>query len=668
MDSRHPFRSTLAMPVFIPSLMLICGMLIWSIASPGTAEQFFGHAQQIITTQFGWFYILAVGAFLIGLLGIAVSRFGDIKLGPDDAQPAFSLTSWLAMLFAAGMGIGLMYFGVAEPLQHYLSPPISTATPAETALVALQTTFHHWGLHAWAIYGLVGLVLAYFGFRYQLPLTLRSGLYPLLGDRIHGPIGHAVDVFALVCTVFGIATTLGYGVLQLSAGLGDLTGWDTTSLAFQIGLIAIVMMLAGLSAATGLDKGVRSLSELNLMLAIMLLLFVLCAGPTRHLLGAFSDNIGQYVSGMVMLTFRTFSYGGPDQQSWFGRWTLLYWAWWVSWSPFVGLFIARISRGRTIREFIVGVLIVPTLFNLLWMTVFGNSAIWLDMHQAAGSLTAAASNVDALLFRFLDYLPFPNASAGIAILLIATFFITSADSGAMVVDSIASRGTPDSPIWQRLFWAALLGATAAVLLATGGLKALQAMTLISALPFAAIMLLLGYGLLRGLQADRLHQRQPLAPATTFWTGQHWRMRLAQLLHQSSATEIQAFISDEVRPALLAVVAELAAGGVEASVIHEPDGKIQLRVQQQALRDFVYGVKCVANAVPAFVLSATNLPGDSQPLQYLPQTFFADGREGYDIRFLRQQEIIADVLKQYERYLSLLYQERGQLLSRAPSHS
>ena len=661
-------RTTLVWPVFLPALFIIGGLLAWAIFSPAAAESFFSTAQQWVITTFGWFYILAVAAFLLVLLAIACTRYGDIRLGPDDSRPDFSFASWLAMLFAAGMGIGLMYFGVGEPMLHYLSPPESAANVAEASRKAMLTTFHHWGLHAWAIYGVVGLVLAYFGFRYQLPLTIRSGLYPILGERINGPIGHVVDVFALVGTVFGIATTLGYGVLQISAGLGGLTGWDTANLSFQLGLIAVVILLAGVSVASGLDRGVRRLSELNLLLAGLLLLFVLLAGPTLYLLNAFSENLGNYFSSVIGLTFRTFSYSTQDMQGWFGGWTLLYWAWWISWSPFVGMFIARISRGRTIREFIIGVLLVPSVFNLFWMTIFGNSAIWLDIHVAGGALGATAGNVDALLFRFFEYLPWPMLTSGLAILLVCVFFVTSADSGALVINSIASGGAERSPIWQRLFWAAMLGLTAATLLAAGGLKALQAMTLVSALPFTVIMLVLCYGLWRGLQADQHQLAQDLAPGTSFWSGYHWRQRLAAILEQPDAAGVRLFISGTVQPALVTVAEEMQRRGLNA-LVSQPDGEsVQLAIPQPALRDFVYGVRCVAKPVAAFALRDAVLPSGQQTFTYTPQTFFADGREGYNIEYLQQQEVIADVLRQYERYLALMHDERSRLISTAPGHA
>lgn len=660
-------RTTLQLPIVLPGLLLIGSLLLFSTVWPGDAEAFFRQIQSWITVNFSWFYVVAVAIFVLVLIGIAMSDYGKIKLGPDDAEPEFSLLAWLAMLFAAGMGIGLMYFGVGEPLMHYLAPPTSSAQTASAAREAMQATFFHWGLHAWAIYGVVGLALAYFGFRYNLPLTIRSGLYPLLRDRINGPIGHAIDVFALICTIFGIATTLGYGVLQLSAGLGQLTGWHTNSLGFQLGLIAAVIALAGLSAATGLDRGVRILSELNLGLAIILLLFVLVCGPTIYLLGAFSENIGHYLSSLAELTFRTFTYEKSNEGNWFGGWTILYWAWWVSWAPFVGLFIARISRGRTVRQFVVGVLLVPALFNFLWMTVFGNTAIWLDGHTAAGALGTATSNVDGLLFRFFEFLPMSLVSSVLALVLIAIFFVTSADSGAFVVDNIATRGHTQSPVWQRLFWAVLLGLTAAVLLSAGGLKALQSMTLISALPFAFIMLLLCAGLLRGLAADRRHFSQPLSPATNFWNGQLWLHRLEQMLKQSRKEDVQQFISATVQPALQQVAAEMSARGLNAEVLGCEQDEVQLVVRQDGLRDFIYGVSICERRLPAFALRNASLPASGRESSWEPVTFFADGRTGYDVQYLTQTEMLADVLRQYERHLNLSQDAATHLFTSTPEH-
>ncbi len=673
--ARKP-RMTFAPAVVLPSLLVLGALLILCGFYPQRADQLFGSAQAWVVTNFDWFYTVAVTGFLVFLVLIAWSRYGDIRLGPDDAKPEFSFASWTAMLFAAGMGIGLMYFGVGEPLQHYLNPPTQEAGTPAAAREALTSTFFHWGFQAWAIYGVMGLVLAYFGFRYNLPLTMRSGLYPLLQKRINGPIGHSVDAFALVGTVAGLATTLGYGALQLAAGLNLVTGWDTGTTAFRIAVIVVVVGLAGLSAASGLDKGVKRLSEVNLLITFALLGFVLLCGPTVFLLQAFSENIGNYLSSLVGMSLRTFTYEVAKDDGWFGGWTILYWAWWISWSPFVGMFIARISRGRTVREFIVGVLFIPTAFNLLWMTVFGNGAIWIDTHVAQGALSATASNVDALLFRFFEYLPLAKAVSWIAVLLIALFFVTSADSGAYVVDAIASRGHPQSPVWQRLFWAAVLGMTAVVLLLAGGLKALQAMTLVTALPVAAIMVLLCIGLWRGMKADLAHAGQDLAPATSFWTGQHWRKRLEQIVRQPTEADVNRFLKVSVLPAMQEVVAEMRKQGVDARVQDDTAvtegadaGSVRLIVPITGLRDFVYGVRPVTRRLPGFMLTeVTDDEANVRRHVVEPITFFEDGREGYDVQYLRQEELIADILRNYERYLSLMADQRTVLLNRAPGHT
>lgn len=667
-------RFTFSAPVVVPSLLVLGFLLVLCAAYPQQAASFFSGLQAWVVGRFDWFYSVAVTLFLVFLVLVAASRFGDIRLGPDDAKPEFSFLSWTAMLFAAGMGIGLMYFGVGEPLQHYLKPPTAPAGTPAGAREALQSTFFHWGFHAWAVYGAMGLVLAYFGFRYNLPLTMRSGLYPLLQQRINGPIGHTVDAFALVGTIAGIATTLGYGALQLAAGIGLLTGWDTSTAFFRVAVVAVVVTMAGLSAVSGLDRGVRMLSEFNLALSFVLLAFVIGWGPTTHIFQSLSENIGNYLSGIAQMSLRTFAYEAPQQPGWYGDWTVLYWAWWISWSPFVGMFIARISRGRTVREFIVGVLLVPTAFNLLWMTAFGNSAIWIDTHVANGALAQTVGNVDALLFRFFEYLPWVKAVSWLAIVLISVFFVTSADSGAYVVDAIATQGNPHSPVWQRLFWAVVLGVTAAVLLVAGGLKALQALTLVAALPVAAILLALCFGLWRGMRADVAHSAQDLAPATDYWSGQHWRRRLEQIVHQPTREDVRGFLHATVLPAMRDVVEELQRRGIAAQVQDDSAatdgpmaGAVQLRIPMAELRDFVYGVRPVRRKLPMFMLAGAE---DENPRSHVvePITFFADGRQGYDLQYLRREEVIADILRHYERYLSTSADRRTHLLNRAPSHA
>ncbi len=377
---------------------LIVGLLLaLALAAPGESDRLFQSAQLWVIDTFGWFYIAAVAAFMVLILFLALGPAGALKLGPQDSEPDFPYLSWLAMLFAAGMGIGLMYFAVAEPIQHYASPPEAEAGTLAAAREAMVITFTHWGIHAWAIYALVGLSLAYFAHRKGLPLTLRSGLSPLLGKRINGPIGDAVDIFAICGTLFGIATSLGLGVSQINSGLNYLVGAPNTP-AMQIGLIVLVMATAMASVLTGLDKGVRRLSELNLFLAVLLMLFVLIVGPTGFLLQALVQNFGLYLDHFFIRTFNLYAY---EPRGWMSRWTLFYWAWWIAWSPFVGMFIARISRGRTVREFVIGVLLAPTAFTFLWMTVFGNTAISLDMGVAGGAISqAVTADLSTSIFHF----------------------------------------------------------------------------------------------------------------------------------------------------------------------------------------------------------------------------------------------------------------------------
>ena len=484
--------------VFWGASAIIAALLVTTLAMPGSADHAFKAAQAWTIDTFGWFYIAAVAVFLVVVLALGFGPAGKLKLGPDDAEPDFPYLSWLAMLFAAGMGIGLMYFAVAEPIQHYISPPEAPSGTILAAREAMAITFHHYGVHAWAIYALVGLSLAYFTYRKDLPLTLRSGLSPLLGKRINGPLGDAIDIFAVCGTVFGVSTSLGFGVSQMSAGLAYQYGMPDT-IGVKVAIIAVVMGAATLSVLSGADRGVRRLSELNLSLAVLLMLFVLAVGPTLFLLRALVQNFGLYLDHFVMRTFTLYAY---EPRAWMADWTLFYWAWWIAWSPFVGMFIARISRGRTIREFVIGVLFVPTAFTFLWMTVFGNTAIALDLGIADGGIARAVqADLSTALFKFLEYLPAAGVTSTLAIALVSVFFVTSADSGALVIDTLASGGAEDTPRWQRIYWCVLLGVTATLLLVAGGLGALQAATLLAALPFCFIMLMLAMSLVRQTNAD-----------------------------------------------------------------------------------------------------------------------------------------------------------------------
>ena len=655
--SKFMEKQTSFNPLVIGATLFFVVLLVAMILiAPEQTQTLLNAAKSGIFANFSWFYVLAFSVFLGFLVILSVSSLGNIKLGNDEEEPEFGFLSWLAMLFAAGMGVGLMFFGVAEPLTHYLSD-ITTGSAEHKQQEALLHTLFHWGIHAWAVYGTIALALAYFGFRYKLPLALRSCFYPLLKERINGKLGDLIDIMALLATLFGIITTLGFGASQLGAGLHQL-GWiSENSFSLQMVVIAVVMSLAIFSAISGVGKGVKILSELNLTLSFCLLIFVLVAGPTLYLLSAFSDNIGTYLSNLVQLSFKTYVYE-QEHTAWFSGWTILYWAWWCSWAPFVGLFIARISKGRTIREFIFGVLVVPSLFGVLWFTVFGNTAIWLNDGEAAGTLGQMISSPETLLFKFLDYLPLSGVTGLVSLVVISLFFITSADSGIYVLNNIASRDKSlAAPRWQAVMWGVLMSVVAIVLMQSGGLANLQAMTLLVALPFAMLMLLMCFSLWKGLNADKKYFDTKVNPTSIFWTGDKWKERLEQMMNQTQEKDILRFLKHTVLPAMRELRQELI-GKYELSVqintlFEQDEPAVELVIQKESMRDFMYGVKSVGREVSTQLINDDNLPHIQHSMTYEPYTYFFDGRVGYDVQYMDQDELIADMLKHYERYLSLL---------------
>ena len=655
--SKFMEKQTSFNPLVIGATLFFVVLLVAMILiAPEQTQTLLNTAKSGIFANFSWFYVLAFSVFLGFLVILSVSSLGNIKLGNDEEEPEFGFLSWLAMLFAAGMGVGLMFFGVAEPLTHYLSD-ITTGSAEHKQQEALLHTLFHWGIHAWAVYGTIALALAYFGFRYKLPLALRSCFYPLLKERINGKLGDLIDIMALLATLFGVITTLGFGASQLGAGLHQL-GWiSENSFSLQMVVIAVVMSLATFSAISGVGKGVKILSELNLTLAFCLLIFVLVAGPTLYLLSAFSDNIGTYLSNLVQLSFKTYVYE-QEHTGWFSGWTILYWAWWCSWAPFVGLFIARISKGRTIREFIFGVLVIPSMFGILWFTVFGNTAIWLNDGDAAGTLGQMISSPETLLFKFLDYLPLSGVTGLVSLVVISLFFITSADSGIYVLNNIASRDKSlAAPRWQAVMWGILMSVVAIVLMQSGGLANLQAMTLLVALPFAMLMLLMCFSLWKGLNADKKYFDTKVNPTSIFWTGDKWKERLEQMMNQTQEKDILRFLKHTVLPAMRELRQELISKyelSVQINTLFDQDEPaVELVIQKDLMRDFMYGVKSIGREVSEQLINDDNLPHIQHSMTYEPYTYFFDGRVGYDVQYMDQDELIADMLKHYERYLSLL---------------
>ncbi|MFZ7274330.1 BCCT family transporter [Avibacterium avium] len=647
------------------TLLLVILLLAATLILPEKTTALLDWAKAGVFANFSWFYILAFSIFLCFLFVLSVSSLGNIKLGSNEEEPEFSFLSWLAMLFAAGMGVGLMFFGVAEPLTHYFST-ITTGSAEHKQQEALLHTFFHWGIHAWAVYGVIALALAYFGFRYKLPLALRSCFYPLLKDRINGKMGDVIDIMALVATLFGIITTLGFGAAQLGAGLTELGVVQENSFGLQTIIIVVVMSIAVFSAISGVGKGVKLLSEINLGLALALMLFILITGPTLYLLTTFSDNIGIYLSNLVRLSFKTYAYE-TENTSWFTGWTVLYWAWWCSWAPFVGLFIARISRGRTIREFIFGVLAVPSLFSILWFTVFGDSAIWLELNVANGALHEFTSAPEKLLFKFLDYLPLSALTGTLALVIISLFFITSADSGIYVLNNMASRDKSlSAPRWQAMMWGLVMMVLAIVLMREGGLGTLQTMTLLVALPFAMLMLIMCVSLWKGLNADQKYFAAKVTPTSLLWTGEKWKDRLGQMLNQTQEKDIVKFLKRTALPAMrelrqeLVEVYSLNVDVVPSLEAEEPS--VELIIKKESMRDFIYGVRSVSHEIASQLVDDENLPHIQHSVTYQPMTYFADGRTGYDVQYMTRDELIADMLRQYERYLSLLEDVGQELMS------
>ncbi|WP_099025717.1 BCCT family transporter [Mycolicibacterium palauense] len=494
---------TLEHAVFIPASLIIIGLIVFAVIYAQTAAGAFTKLNGIITDGVGWWYILATTGFVIFALYCGLSRIGTIRLGEDDERPEFSFMAWLAMLFSAGMGIGLVFYGVAEPLTHYVNPPASRGIPGQTDAAANQAmalTMFHWSLHPWAIYVVVGLGMAYMTYRRGRPLSVRWLLEPLLGrKRVEGPIGHAVDVTAVVGTLFGVATSLGFGITQIAAGL-EYLGWIRINNWWMVGMIAAITVIATASVVSGVSKGLKWLSNINMLLAAALALFVMLLGPTLFLLQAYVQNLGVYIQSLPQLMLRTAPFSDGE---WLGSWTIFYWGWWISWAPFVGMFIARISRGRTIREFVVAVLLVPSVIGALWFTIFGDSAI-LRQRDTGDMLIDGAVDTNTSLFHLLGGLPLATITSLLAIAVIVFFFVTSSDSGSLVIDILSSGGELDPPKVSRVYWATLEGVAAAVLLVVGGagsLTALQTASIATAAPFSLVMVAACVSMFRAFRYD-----------------------------------------------------------------------------------------------------------------------------------------------------------------------
>lgn len=635
--------------VFYPSVVVICLILAVCFIFPDISLSSLTYTQKYLTANFGWFYVLTASIIFFTCVFLLFSKYGEIKLGPDHSTPDFKNLSWYSMLFAAGMGIGLMFFGVGEPLMHYLLPPSAEPNTIEAAKEAMKLTFFHWGFNAWAIYAIVSVILAYFAYRHNLPLTLKSAFYPIVGDKIYGKFGDMIDVFAVIATIFGVTTSLGFGVLQIGSGFEYLFGIKPTIFT-QISIVFFIMLLVTISATSGVNKGIKFLSNLNLILAVILVTFILILGNTTNIMKALIENIGGYLTSFVGDNFNLFAYE-KQKEDWLGGWTILYWTWWLSWSPFVGLFIAKISRGRTIREFIIGVLFIPSGFIFIWMTVFGNSAIALVNSGFIDLANIVNKDVSLALFIFLEEFPFTTIMCVISVFMIVIFFITSADSSALVVDMLCSNGNDRTPIWQKIFWCTLIGLITIVLLYAGGLSILQAMTMISAMPFAIALLGSIRGLFKALKVDheKRYTRSVFNLPTTMGSPKSWQERLKAIINTPNKDDAKEFIVEIAEPVFREVAKEFENNKFQVYISKNPlNNKMSIEVDLGVESNFIYGVKIIETITPDYALS------DSY---YRVEVFLSEGGQDYDVSGWSKEALINDIVEQYRKHMYFLHKTR-----------
>ncbi|OXY82619.1 choline BCCT transporter BetT [Oceanimonas doudoroffii] len=637
--------------IFYGSLSGVVFFLLYAILYTDQAAQVFSEGLAWVNHTFGWYYMLATVAYLVFILYISLSRFGKVRLGTDDARPEFSLISWAAMLFAAGIGIDVLFFSVAEPLSHYLLPPELAPESREAIRHAVPQTFFHWGLTGWAMYALMGAALAYFSYRHKLPLAIRSTLFPLLGKRINGPIGYLVDIAAVIGTVFGIATSLGIGVMQLNYGLGIMFGLPE-NLTNQVFLIIAVVIIAAFSAMSGVDKGIRRLSEVNMLLATGLLLFVLYQGNTLGLLDTLVLNIGDYVTDFVALSFNTYALSGEQAQQWKGWWTVFFWSWWIAWTPFIGMFLARISKGRTLREFAIGALLIPLGFMIAWMSVFGNSGIELVASQGLKALGEQALNSpQSTIYTLLEQYPYVGLTTAVVLVLAVLFFVTSADSGALVLanfTSVLPGADSDAPAYLRALWAAIIGAVTIVLLLAGGLNALQSVVVIAALPFSLVLFASIAGLYKALAREVDGQVIPKRQAMAF--GEDWRQRLHATLKRGGKVEITGFLNNTVRPAVEMFAQELRENGktvtVEQQNIDSNGACLTLKVQWRDELYFVYEIR------PQPLFLCHEPLSDTRSTEVALRVFLAGGKEGSCLAGYQFDDVLHDLVFEFEHFVQI----------------
>ncbi|MCC3268455.1 choline BCCT transporter BetT [Arthrobacter gengyunqii] len=658
-------RTRVNKTVFIGSAAGVLAIALWGMLATDNAEFVIGSMVRWVSVNMGWYYFLVVSLTVIFVLATALTRVGKTKLGPDHSKPHFSMFTWAAMLFAAGIGIDLMFFSVSEPVTQYLAPPAGDGATAEAARQALVLTLFHYGITGWALYALMGLALGYFAYRHNLPLSIRSALHPIFGKRIDGPLGHGVDIAALLGTIFGIATSLGIGVVQLNYGLSFMFGLPE-NLTVQISLIALSVIMATISTVSGVEKGIRRLSELNVILAVGLMLFVLIAGRTSFLLDGIVQNIGDVLSSFPSMTMDTMAYDRPDE--WLSSWTLFFWAWWIAWAPFVGLFLARISRGRTIREFVLGTMIVPFAFILLWISIFGNSALDLVMGGNAAFGEMAMNQPERAFYGLLEQYPWAPATAAIATFTGLLFYVTSADSGALVMANFTSHlkdADSDGPKWLRIFWSVATGLLTLAMLMVGGVTTLQNATIIMGLPLSILLLFIMLGVYKALRVENSLTDSYRASLPSIIAGRSldarggrsWRQRLSRVMTYPGPRQAERFIQTVARPALQDVHDELREQGADVVLCEgevAPYGihQLDLQVGMAKERGFKYQIYPVQYDTPSY---AHNASADRKYFRL--EVFSLEGSHGYDLMGYTKEQVITDVLDHYETHLEFLHLNR-----------
>jgi choline/glycine/proline betaine transport protein len=646
--------------VLLVSSVVILAFSIWVILVPADARTTMKATVDWIATNLGWYYVLTMTLVIGFVLWVAFSKEGDVRLGPDHSRPQYKLVTWVAMLFAAGVGIDMLFYSVTGPVVQYLHPPTGDGATAAAMQDAVVWTMFHYGIAGWSMYALLGMAMGYFAYRWGMPLSIRAALYPLLGKRVRGPLGDGISTIALVGTVFGVATSMGIGVVLLSVGFSLIFGLEQ-GLALQIALVGGAVVLTIAATTSGVDRGIRWISELNLWSAVAMMVYILVTGQTAFLLNALIENIGQFIVTFPARTLQTFAYE-PGSAEWMGGWTLFFWAFWLAWGPFVGVFLARISRGRTLREFVIAAITAPVLCDFIIVSLFGNSALFQVLQGNTAFAELAVESPERGWYALLGMFPGAMFLIGLATLSGLLFYLTSANSGAMVMANFsASIPDPsrDGPKWLRIFWAMLTAVLTVAMLLAGGVTTMEYATLIFALPVTIIAYLVMasfHKVLRMERAERegqvLHRRS-IAPIGGHVPERSWKQRLEQLRAYPSLKQVTQFLDQTVRPALDDVAAEFRNQGYEVergtmtgtSGIEEP----LLRVSMDTFRAFHYHVAIVEAPVPMF----SGRMSRETDVYYRLEVFTQTGSGGYDLMGLTRQQVIDDVLERYEAHLAFL---------------